>query len=530
MSDTPHLVCNKCRSLYRGDFARCPRDGEVLEETTRDPLLDSTLAHGRYRVRGLLGEGGAGRVYEAVDLRLDRPYAIKVLFGDLTVFPDVVERFQREARAAARMDHPNVAAVIDHGLGADDEPSYLVMELARGRALSDLVKEDGPIDENLAWQILRGITAGLAHAHERGVIHRDLKPNNVILEPGTNRPRLVDFGVARLEHSAQPQLTKHGLVVGTPGFISPEVLRGSAPDERADLYGLGVTTWYCLFGKLPFGSGDDAALQDTLQGLDMGPLQTLEVSEALRYVVRALIDTEAEHRASSTEAFLAMLEAPRPRSPTPPAITPPESGEPELEPVQDVDDDPAPRSTRWPLALVAVLLLLGAGALTFMTADGPSEDASPVADAPASVTAAPLRAAPPRPSEASTATQTVAAESLSKPSRPVEAVEAAPAKRIARPKPAVPPPRVSTAPRRSAPAPRPTARTKPATAADLSAAYRRLGARLDALEAQLGQEAIASHRARYFDIPLADALRRPDRIPDVMQKIRRLQADLPRPR
>lgn len=492
----------------------------MLEPTTQDVLPGTTLGRGKYLVRDKLGEGGAGMVYEAVDTRIKRRYALKVLYGDLAVFPDMVRRFRREAEAAGRLSHPNVAGVVDFALDIEDEPAFLVMELAEGESLADVVIQKGPLNEARARVVLTGITQGLAHAHEQGVLHRDLKPDNIILDTGTDRPRIVDFGVARVESTAsQAKLTHHGVVVGTPGFLAPEVLRGLTPDYRSDLYGLGVTALYMLTGRVPFGEGEDAAITCTLAGLDLSMLEAAPVSDDLRQRVRSLLASEPDERPASALDFadqLAGRASPQPdissgssafastrdNIPVPAQASP--APEPyEVAPTTAVPLRPAPVSAArarggWAVGLL-VLVSLGAGAWWISRPE------------PALQTAPAPKVAPPKP----------AAVTLVAPVAP-----RAPTK-VTRARPAV----VVPAPRPSAKSARTPAKPSPkraVTAQELSAAYAQLGRNLDALESERGVGVAAPLRERYFDLPLADALRRPELAQAVMTKVRSLKRDVRR--
>lgn len=544
MSETSPSIsaCPRCRNVFRGHYSRCPRDGQTLEQQAQDILPGTTLGGGKYLVQDKLGEGGAGMVYEAVDTRIKRRYAIKVLYGDLAVLPDMMQRFRREAEAAGRLSHPNVAGVIDFGLDIEQEPAFLVMELAQGSSLANTVFTKGPLNEARARAVLLGITQGLAHAHEQGVLHRDLKPDNIILEAGSDRPRIVDFGVARVEStSSQAKLTHHGVVVGTPGFLAPEVLRGLKPDNRADLYGLGVTAVYMLTGTLPFGEGEDAAIKQTLAGLDLSALNAAPVGNELKARVRSLLAPQPEDRPASALQFadhLAGRATPAPVhrnssgasafAPTRDSIpVPPRTPRPEayeiapttaipiiaLEPVE-----PPRRGHR--LAGVAAMLLLGLATAVGWWVLSPSPPAQPRSETT------------PQPKLQATelASEPVASPTL-KPEPEAPASKKPPSKVApARSQRSVPPPRP---PRRRAEPAAPAkakakAKAKAVTAQQLSAAYAALGRSLEALESEQGAQRAAPLRKRYFDLPLADALRRPELADAVMAKIRGLARDVRR--
>jgi serine/threonine-protein kinase len=209
--------------------------------------LSSTILSGRYRLESKLGSGGMSTVYLALDEVLDRPVAVKLLHREISEEADQLERFRREARAAARLSHPNLVGVID--AGEDDGRPYIVFEYIKGRTLKRRIHEDGPlpIDEAVAYAIEIG--RGLTAAHARKLVHRDVKPQNVLIDPD-GRAKVTDFGIARsLE---QKGMTATGRVLGTTDYVSPEQAMGEDVDERSDVYSLGVVLYEMLTGDVPF--------------------------------------------------------------------------------------------------------------------------------------------------------------------------------------------------------------------------------------------------------------------------------------
>ncbi|MBI4951125.1 MAG: serine/threonine protein kinase [Myxococcales bacterium] len=225
----------------------------------RDDLIDVVLG-GTYRLLRVVGEGAMGRVYEAQHTRIaGKRFAVKILHPELVRHEDVRERFLREAEAAALVDHPNVVGVYDVGATADGCP-YLVAELLAGEDLSGRLEREGTLPVARAVRIARQVAQALGAAHARGVIHRDVKPENVFLTGDPARPmvKVLDFGISHLDKSGK-RLTKIGTVMGTPWYMPPEQGRGQRVDHRADIYGLGGILYRALTGVAPHDKGDPGA-------------------------------------------------------------------------------------------------------------------------------------------------------------------------------------------------------------------------------------------------------------------------------
>jgi serine/threonine-protein kinase len=242
----------------------------LSDRTTPLPLSAVNAAGhivaGRYRLRSLIAQGGTGAVYEAEHVETGQPLALKTLLPDVPAAARVAERFRREAHAAPLLDHPNIVRVFD--LVVDGNTLCLVMELLHGRPLGELM-EAGPIAPRRALVIVRQVLEALAHAHARGVIHRDLKPDNIMIvnagEPGREHEmvKLLDFGFLKLVGDAaagSDKLTKTGVVAGTPTYMAPEQVLGRLVDARIDLYSLGVVGFEMLTGRAPFRSPDPQML------------------------------------------------------------------------------------------------------------------------------------------------------------------------------------------------------------------------------------------------------------------------------
>ncbi len=223
-----------------------------------DPLLGTTLSR-TYRIIGILGEGGMGRVYEAWHTRIKKKrYAIKVLHPEYARSPEVLSRFQREAEAAACIEHPNAVGVYDVALTPQGWP-YLVCDFLEGVDFSEHLKEQGPLRPSTAKHIALQVCDALVEAHECGVVHRDLKPQNVFLVgdfssgvPEFPSAKVLDFGLSRFLGAGDSELTKTGVIMGTPSYMAPEQARGERVDHRCDVYGVGAILYATLTGRPPF--------------------------------------------------------------------------------------------------------------------------------------------------------------------------------------------------------------------------------------------------------------------------------------
>lgn len=203
---------------------------------------------GRYEIERLIGSGGMGVVFKGFDSELNRPVAIKVLAPHLSGSGPARQRFAREARAAAAIVHEHVVAI--YNVESDGEPPFLVMQFVPGRSLQGRLDHDGPLSVCEVLRIARQTAAGLAAAHEQGLVHRDVKPSNILLEQGVERALLSDFGLARASDDAS--LTHSGHALGTPHYMSPEQARGETVDQRSDLFSLGSVMYAMCTGRPPF--------------------------------------------------------------------------------------------------------------------------------------------------------------------------------------------------------------------------------------------------------------------------------------
>lgn len=207
----------------------------------------------KYLIQSVLGEGGMAVVYRAHQIQMERTVVIKVMQGWLLSNRNSVERFERECKLTAKLNHPNIVSVYDVGLINGKEP-YLVMEYIKGESLADKIHNSGALPYATTANIIIQICRGLQEAHTSGIIHRDLKPDNVLLQHKSDRPdwvKIVDFGISNFVHGSK-KLTKTGRMVGTPEYIAPEQLKDRPIDMRTDLYGLGIMMFEMLAGRVPF--------------------------------------------------------------------------------------------------------------------------------------------------------------------------------------------------------------------------------------------------------------------------------------
>jgi len=274
------------------------------------------MLDGRYRVDSVLGKGGMGRVYKGEHTGIGRAVAIKVLHADLGRNKEAAARFQREALASGRLDHPNIVGVSDSGVLEDGCP-YLVMEVLEGEELGKRLERDKRIPWPEAIEIMRGVLSGLRHAHERGVVHRDIKPDNVFLanKDGEVVVKLLDFGIAKLYQgdAGDPATTRAGLTVGTPAYLSPEQAVGGEIKPATDLYSASVVFYEMLAGRPPFEDTDPLSImtahvsREPPTFAEVAP--DLKLPPGLERVVRHGLEKVSAERIQTANEYMDALDA-----------------------------------------------------------------------------------------------------------------------------------------------------------------------------------------------------------------------------
>lgn len=309
-------VCPVCERKFPDKMTLCSADAAVLKRLD-DPLLGQTLA-GKYKIEKLIKTGGMGSVYRGRHVLMDKTVAIKVLRPSLAGDDAVVARFSREAKAASKISHPHAVSVTDFG-EAENGVVFLVMEYLDGRTLKQAIASDGPLSLGRAVEIVRQVAGALDVAHGQGVIHRDLKSENIMLvhHDGDEWAKVLDFGIAKILQPigspADAEITQANLVVGTPQYMSPEQCSQSgALDARSDLYSLGIIVHEMLTGQLPF-TGESATVVMMKQVQDPPPsvlASQAQLPAAVDQVIkRALAKQPIDRFQSAGELSAALVEA-----------------------------------------------------------------------------------------------------------------------------------------------------------------------------------------------------------------------------
>ena len=261
---------------------------------------EPTVFNDRYELHRQIARGGMADVYLARDLLLDRPVAVKVLFDQFSKDQQFVERFRREAQRAANLNHPNIVSVFDWG---EERGTYfIVMEYVEGRSLAEMIRTEGSIHPDKVAEISSEVAAALSFAHRNGIVHRDVKPGNVLVSPN-GHVKVADFGIARALANVQSELTQAGTVMGTATYISPEQAQGMEIDPRSDLYSLGVMIYEMLSGRPPFtGETPVAVAYQHVQDSPVSPrAMGVSVAESLEAVTMKLLAKNPVNRYPTAE-------------------------------------------------------------------------------------------------------------------------------------------------------------------------------------------------------------------------------------
>lgn len=299
----PDTFCSQCGTR----ITRTPQTSETQVWTPGQGWAAGQVIEQKYRIDGEIGAGGMGSVFRATRLMIGDAVALKILHPEQLRDPSMAERFRREAQAAAKLKHPNAVTIYDFGV-AGDGTVYLVMELAEGRTLRSLIKGGGPIEPAAAAVIITQVCSALEEAHRHNIVHRDIKPDNIMVQETEEgiRAKVLDFGIARMRTiGATAQLTQAGSVLGTPHYMSPEQCMGQELDHRSDIYSLGVVLFEMLAGVVPFNSPTSSAVIIQHVSQAPPPLRVLNVSispELEAVVLRALAKAP-EERPQSAKAF-----------------------------------------------------------------------------------------------------------------------------------------------------------------------------------------------------------------------------------
>jgi eukaryotic-like serine/threonine-protein kinase len=266
-------------------------------------MPEPTVFNGRYELLRRLGRGGMAEVFLARDLQLDRPVAVKVLFPEFANDPAFVTRFRREAQAAANLNHPNIVSVYDWG--QEHGTYFIVMEYVDGRTLAEILRADGPLPPERAVDVATDVAAALGAAHAAGVLHRDIKPGNILVAP-SGRVKVADWGIGRaMDAAAEENLTQTGAVMGTATYFSPEQAQGLSLDPRSDLYSLGVVLYESLTGTPPFQGDNPVAIAYKHVQEQPRPPRSLNMAVPLELeaIVLQLLAKDPNQRYASADAL-----------------------------------------------------------------------------------------------------------------------------------------------------------------------------------------------------------------------------------
>ena len=375
----PAKICPTCNVEYPETERFCPKDGAALQlqRGASTDLVGSIIAE-RYHITKRLGAGGMGRVYLAEHVKMGRQCAIKVLHPAMAGDADAIGRFNREAANASRIDHPNVAAIYDFG-ETQEGLLYLAMQYIEGETLTQVMRAAGALTPLRASDITRQAAEGLHAAHAIGIVHRDLKPDNIMVSTdsdGLDSVKVVDFGIAKATGEVAQGVTRTGIVVGTPEYMSPEQLAGEPVDGRSDQYSLAMVAFNMLAGELPFPAASTGSM--VVMRLTERPRSLAEVRpgiawpDELEAVMSKALDRDPGRRYPATRDFAhafhaaaAMMatraipaSAPRPETTSSSSSAPTRVAAPAAISPPAVTPMSRTRRMRWSVVGIAALVLL----------------------------------------------------------------------------------------------------------------------------------------------------------------------------
>jgi serine/threonine protein kinase len=311
--------CPICQASYPTHFAVCPQDGTPLVEA--GTWTEGTVIRGKYRILNKIGQGGMGSVYKALHVTFDELRAIKVISPELIHDELFLKRFQHEAVITRRLQHPNAVRVDDIDQAEDGRP-FIVMEYIEGKSLRSLIEDAGAMPAPRVCSIIKQVSSALDAAHRLGMIHRDIKPDNIVLidTPGGEEAKVLDFGIAKIKEGRRGAtggmtLTGTGVVIGTPQYMSPEQAMGKRGDEldgRSDLYSLGIVMYQMLTGDLPFRA--ETTMEMLLAHLQKSPMDIhavrpeLQIPDPVAKIVMRLLEKKPEQRPADARTLIAEIE------------------------------------------------------------------------------------------------------------------------------------------------------------------------------------------------------------------------------
>lgn len=308
-------LCLVCNFQTTEEQETCPRDGSSMVTVGDDPLLGEVV-EGRYKIQSVIGQGSAGTVYKAVQELIGREVAIKVLHDYLVSDEEFIKRFRQEAKASSRLSHPNIITIYDFGVIPQGNRPYIAMDLLIGTPLSDLLAQEERLSFKEALPIFTQVASALGEAHREGVVHRDVKPENIVLVERSGQklfPMMVDFGIARIvEESDAAKITRTGTVCGSPTYMSPEQCTSSKVDNRSDIYSLAVVCYETLTGEVPFHS--EELVRVMAMHLSDPPTPLNEVKPGLRFpdeleeVINKAMAKSPDQRYQTMDEFAEALE------------------------------------------------------------------------------------------------------------------------------------------------------------------------------------------------------------------------------